>query len=191
MWLKCFSCGVCTGATWVKLISIQSIFQEKRWTGEQSVPNDAICVIDNLHENNSKYFYKSWMCSFILCVKLQLRLNFHWVPASFHEVISFIPTKQNRSFTEKVTASSFCRKILLNLSWMQEFITCLPICTVWPSISSHMVGINMFTNTSNSKDHFTIIFYFFRNTEDFVVWVDSSKVKLHLMNYDGESLFRI
>uniref|UniRef100_A0AAZ3NYD3 Small ribosomal subunit protein uS4 N-terminal domain-containing protein n=1 Tax=Oncorhynchus tshawytscha TaxID=74940 RepID=A0AAZ3NYD3_ONCTS len=82
-----------------------------------------------------------------------------------------IPTKQNLALTEKVTASSFCRRRL-------------------PTI---MVSLRM---AQNLKTAITFIeqgqivtdaaFLVTRNMEDFVTWVDSSKIKQHVMTYNDE-----
>lgn len=91
--------------------------------------------------------------------------------------IGLIPTKQNLALTEKVTASSFCRRrlpsIMLNLRMAQNLKTAITFIE-----QGHVrVGPEIITDPA---------FLVTRNMEDFVTWVDSSKIKLHVMNYNDE-----
>lgn len=91
--------------------------------------------------------------------------------------IGLIPTKQNLSLTEKVTASSFCRRrlpsIMLNLRMAQTLKTAITFIE-----QGHVrVGPEIITDPA---------FLVTRNMEDFVTWVDSSKIKQHVMNYNDE-----
>ncbi|KAM7400994.1 hypothetical protein PAMA_005274 [Pampus argenteus] len=91
--------------------------------------------------------------------------------------IGLIPTKQNLSLTEKVTASSFCRRrlpsIMLNLRMAQNLKTAITFIE-----QGHVrVGPEIITDPA---------FLVTRNMEDFVTWVDSSKIKQHVMNYNDE-----
>uniref|UniRef100_A0A7N6ABW3 Small ribosomal subunit protein uS4 N-terminal domain-containing protein n=1 Tax=Anabas testudineus TaxID=64144 RepID=A0A7N6ABW3_ANATE len=84
--------------------------------------------------------------------------------------IGLVPTKQNLSLTEKVTASSFCRRrlpsIMLNLRMAQNLKT----------------AITFIEQGRILKDKINL----YSNMEDFVTWVDSSKIKQHVMNYNDE-----
>ncbi|KAJ0059364.1 hypothetical protein NL108_015939 [Boleophthalmus pectinirostris] len=91
--------------------------------------------------------------------------------------IGLIPTKQNLALTEKVTASSFCRRrlpsIMLNLRMAQNLKTAITFIE-----QGHVrVGPEIVTDPA---------FLVTRNMEDFVTWVDSSKIKQHVMNYNDE-----
>uniref|UniRef100_A0A8C4DE86 U3 small nucleolar ribonucleoprotein protein IMP3 n=1 Tax=Dicentrarchus labrax TaxID=13489 RepID=A0A8C4DE86_DICLA len=91
--------------------------------------------------------------------------------------IGLLPTKQNLSLTEKVTASSFCRRrlpsIMLNLRMAQNLKTAITFIE-----QGHVrVGPDIVTDPA---------FLVTRNMEDFVTWVDSSKIKQHVMNYNDE-----
>ncbi|XP_028987671.1 U3 small nucleolar ribonucleoprotein protein IMP3 [Betta splendens] len=91
--------------------------------------------------------------------------------------IGLIPTKQNLSLTEKVTASSFCRRrlpsIMVNLCMAQNLKTAITFIE-----QGHVrVGPELITDPA---------FLVTRNMEDFVTWVDSSKIKKHIMNYNNE-----
>nr|XP_046264776.1 U3 small nucleolar ribonucleoprotein protein IMP3 isoform X2 [Scatophagus argus] len=91
--------------------------------------------------------------------------------------IGLIPTKQDLSLTEKVTASSFCRRrlpsIMLNLRMAQNLKTAITFIE-----QGHVrVGPDIITDPA---------FLVTRNMEDFVTWVDSSKIKQHVMNYNEE-----
>uniref|UniRef100_A0A3P9NKV2 IMP U3 small nucleolar ribonucleoprotein 3 n=1 Tax=Poecilia reticulata TaxID=8081 RepID=A0A3P9NKV2_POERE len=87
--------------------------------------------------------------------------------------IGLIPTRQNLSLTEKVTASSFCRE---NVG-------------LFPSNNKGclVVFLNMLTDIRVGPDIVTDpAFLVTRNMEDFVTWVDSSKIKQHVLNYNDE-----
>lgn len=88
-----------------------------------------------------------------------------------------IPTKQNLALTEKVTASSFCRRrlpcIMLNLRMAQN----LKMAITFIEQGHVRVGTDVVTDPA---------FLVTRNMEDFVTWVDSSKIKQHVMNYNDE-----
>ncbi|KAL3054608.1 U3 small nucleolar ribonucleoprotein protein IMP3 [Trematomus bernacchii] len=91
--------------------------------------------------------------------------------------IGLTPTKQNLSLTEKVSASSFCRRrlpsIMLNLRMAQNLKTAITFIQ-----QGHVrVGPEIITDPA---------FLVTRNMEDFVTWVDSSKIKQHVLNYNDE-----
>ncbi|KAL0966754.1 hypothetical protein UPYG_G00299730 [Umbra pygmaea] len=88
-----------------------------------------------------------------------------------------IPTKQNLSLTEKVTASAFCRRrlpcIMVNLRMAQNLKTAISFIE-----QGHVrVGPEIITDPA---------FLITRNMEDFVTWVDTSKIKQHVMTYNEE-----
>uniref|UniRef100_A0A3Q3QC29 U3 small nucleolar ribonucleoprotein protein IMP3 n=1 Tax=Monopterus albus TaxID=43700 RepID=A0A3Q3QC29_MONAL len=92
--------------------------------------------------------------------------------------IGLIPTRQNLSLTEKVTASSFCRRrlpsIMLNLRMAQNLKTAITFIE-----QGHVrVGPDIVTDPAFLVTRL--------NMEDFVTWVDSSKIKQHVMNYNDE-----
>lgn len=88
-----------------------------------------------------------------------------------------IPTKQNLALTEKVTASSFCRRrlptIVVSLRMAQNLKTAI----IFIEQGHVRVGPEIVTDPA---------FLVTRNMEDFVTWVDSSKIKQHVMNYNEE-----
>uniref|UniRef100_A0A672H7E1 U3 small nucleolar ribonucleoprotein protein IMP3 n=1 Tax=Salarias fasciatus TaxID=181472 RepID=A0A672H7E1_SALFA len=95
--------------------------------------------------------------------------------------IGLIPTKQNLSLTEKITASSFCRKkknpnILYSLH-VSETTQNLKTAITFIQQGHVRVGPDIITDPA---------FLVTRNMEDFVTWVDSSKIKKHVMNYNEE-----
>uniref|UniRef100_A0A8C2JSJ0 IMP U3 small nucleolar ribonucleoprotein 3 n=1 Tax=Cyprinus carpio TaxID=7962 RepID=A0A8C2JSJ0_CYPCA len=81
--------------------------------------------------------------------------------------VGLIPTKQKLSLTNEVSASAFCRRrlptIMLKLHMAQNLKT---------AITFIEQGL--------------IVQYSYRSLEDFVTWVDSSKIKQHVMNYNEE-----
>ncbi|PWA17415.1 hypothetical protein CCH79_00011226, partial [Gambusia affinis] len=109
--------------------------------------------------------------------------------------IGLIPTRQNLSLTEKVTASSFCRRrlpsIMLNLRMAQNLKTAItfiqqgrilqsvcPSGVCYPRENADVrVGPDIVTDPA---------FLVTRNMEDFVTWVDLSKIKQHVLNYNDE-----
>uniref|UniRef100_A0A7N8YJ45 IMP U3 small nucleolar ribonucleoprotein 3 n=1 Tax=Mastacembelus armatus TaxID=205130 RepID=A0A7N8YJ45_9TELE len=90
--------------------------------------------------------------------------------------IGLIPTRQNLSLTDKVTASAFCRRrlpsIMLNLRMAQNLKTAITFIEQGRILHCDRI--------------LTLLLDIFRNMEDFVTWVDSSKIKQHVMNYNDE-----
>ncbi|KAK9538949.1 hypothetical protein VZT92_004088 [Zoarces viviparus] len=91
--------------------------------------------------------------------------------------IGLLPTRQNLALTDKVTASSFCRRrlpsIMVSLRMAQNLKTAITFIE-----QGHVrVGIDIVKDPA---------FLVTRNMEDFVTWVDSSKIKQHVMNYNEE-----
>ncbi|XP_051556530.1 U3 small nucleolar ribonucleoprotein protein IMP3-like [Myxocyprinus asiaticus] len=91
--------------------------------------------------------------------------------------IGLIPTKQNLSLAVDVSASSFCRRrlptIMLKLRMAQNLKTAITFIE-----QGHIrVGPEIVTDPA---------FLVTRSMEDFVTWVDSSKIKQHVMNYNEE-----
>ncbi|KAF7223287.1 U3 small nucleolar ribonucleoprotein protein IMP3 isoform X1 [Nothobranchius furzeri] len=91
--------------------------------------------------------------------------------------LGVIPTRQNLALTEKVTVSSFCRRrlpcIMINLHMAQN----LKMAVGFIQQGHVRVGPDVVTDPA---------FLVTRNMEDFVTWVDSSKIKQHVMNYNDE-----
>ncbi|XP_041064842.1 U3 small nucleolar ribonucleoprotein protein IMP3 isoform X1 [Carcharodon carcharias] len=88
-----------------------------------------------------------------------------------------IPTKQGLHLCEKVSASSFCRRrlptIMVKLRMAQNLKTAITFIE-----QGHVrVGPEVITDPA---------FMVTRNTEDYVTWVDSSKIKQHVMEYNEE-----
>ncbi|XP_055058927.1 U3 small nucleolar ribonucleoprotein protein IMP3 [Paramisgurnus dabryanus] len=91
--------------------------------------------------------------------------------------VGLIPTKQNLSLANEVSASSFCRRrlptIMLKLRMAQNLKTAITFIE-----QGHIrVGPELVTDPA---------FLVTRSMEDFVTWVDSSKIKQHVMNYNEE-----
>ncbi|XP_062382644.1 U3 small nucleolar ribonucleoprotein protein IMP3 [Sardina pilchardus] len=91
--------------------------------------------------------------------------------------VGLIPTKQNLSLVENVSASSFCRRrlptVMVRLRMAQDLKTAVTFIE-----QGHIrVGPEIVTDPA---------FLITRNMEDFVTWVDSSKIKQHVMNYNEE-----
>ncbi|XP_077581212.1 U3 small nucleolar ribonucleoprotein IMP3 isoform X1 [Stigmatopora nigra] len=88
-----------------------------------------------------------------------------------------IPTKQSLSLTEKVTASSFCRRrlplIVKKLNMAQD----VKMAITFIQQGHVRVGPEVVTDPA---------FLVTRNMEDFVTWVDSSKIKRHVLNYNEQ-----
>lgn len=91
--------------------------------------------------------------------------------------VGLIPTKQNLSLANEVSASAFCRRrlptIMLKLRMAQNLRNAITFIE-----QGHIrVGPEVITDPA---------FLVTRNMEDFVTWVDSSKIKQHVMNYNEE-----
>ncbi|XP_042575232.1 U3 small nucleolar ribonucleoprotein protein IMP3-like [Cyprinus carpio] len=88
--------------------------------------------------------------------------------------VGLIPTKQKLSLTNEVSASAFCRRrlptIMLKLRMAQNLKTAITFIEQGYVQSGPPV----------------IVQYSYRSLEDFVTWVDSSKIKQHVMNYNEE-----
>ncbi|XP_030630311.1 U3 small nucleolar ribonucleoprotein IMP3 [Chanos chanos] len=91
--------------------------------------------------------------------------------------VGLIPTKQSLALASEVCASSFCRRrlptVMLRLRMAQNLKTAITFIE-----QGHIrVGTEIVTDPA---------FIVTRNMEDFVTWVDSSKIKQHVMNYNDE-----
>eukprot|EP00079_Xenopus_tropicalis_P034707 XP_017948478.1 PREDICTED: U3 small nucleolar ribonucleoprotein protein IMP3 isoform X1 [Xenopus tropicalis] len=91
--------------------------------------------------------------------------------------MGLIPTKQNLQLCQNVSASSFCRRrlptIVVKLRMAQNLKTAITFIE-----QGHIrVGPEVITDPA---------FLVTRNMEDFVTWVDSSKIKKHVMEYNEE-----
>lgn len=91
--------------------------------------------------------------------------------------MGIIPTKQSLQLADNVSASSFCRRrlptIVVKLRMAQNLKTAITFIE-----QGHIrVGTEVVTDPA---------FLVTRNMEDFVTWVDSSKIKKHVMEYNEE-----
>ncbi|KAM4722250.1 U3 small nucleolar ribonucleoprotein IMP3 [Rhinophrynus dorsalis] len=91
--------------------------------------------------------------------------------------MGLIPTKQGLQLCQDVSASSFCRRrlptIVVKLRMSQNLKTAITFIE-----QGHIrVGPEVITDPA---------FLVTRNMEDFVTWVDSSKIKKHVMEYNEE-----
>ncbi|XP_018432259.1 PREDICTED: U3 small nucleolar ribonucleoprotein protein IMP3 [Nanorana parkeri] len=91
--------------------------------------------------------------------------------------MGLIPTKQGLQLCDMVTASSFCRRrlpsIVVKLRMAQNLKTAITFIE-----QAHIrVGPEVVTDPA---------YLVTRNMEDFVTWVDSSKIKKHVAEYNEE-----
>ncbi|KAM4044714.1 U3 small nucleolar ribonucleoprotein IMP3 [Anomaloglossus baeobatrachus] len=91
--------------------------------------------------------------------------------------MGLIPTKQNLQLCDDVSASSFCRRrlpsIVVKLRMAQNLKTAITFIE-----QGHIrVGAEVVTDPA---------YLVTRNMEDFITWVDSSKIKKHVMDYNEE-----
>ncbi|XP_075709285.1 U3 small nucleolar ribonucleoprotein IMP3 [Rhinoderma darwinii] len=91
--------------------------------------------------------------------------------------MGLIPTKQGLQLCDAVSASSFCRRrlptIMVTLRMAQNLKTAITFIE-----QGHVrVGAEVVTDPA---------FLVTRNMEDFITWVDSSKIKKHVMEYNEE-----
>ncbi|KAL6489795.1 hypothetical protein MHYP_G00001400 [Metynnis hypsauchen] len=91
--------------------------------------------------------------------------------------VGLIPTKQNLSLADNVSASSFCRRRLPSVMMKLHMAQNLKTAITFIEQGHIRVGPDIVTDPA---------FLVTRNMEDFVTWVDSSKIKQHVMNYNEE-----
>ncbi|XP_069087173.1 U3 small nucleolar ribonucleoprotein protein IMP3 isoform X1 [Pleurodeles waltl] len=93
--------------------------------------------------------------------------------------MGLINTKQGLQLSENVSASSFCRRrlptIMVKLRMAQNLKTAITFIE-----QGHIrIGPEVVTDSA---------YLVTRNMEDFVTWVDSSKIKKHVMEYNEEDV---
>ncbi|XP_051868415.1 U3 small nucleolar ribonucleoprotein protein IMP3 isoform X1 [Pristis pectinata] len=91
--------------------------------------------------------------------------------------LGLIPTRQGLQLCERVSASSFCRRrlptIMVKLRMAQNLRTAITFIE-----QGHIrIGPEVVTDPAILVT---------RNMEDFITWVDSSKIKRHVMEYNEE-----
>ncbi|XP_056409384.1 U3 small nucleolar ribonucleoprotein protein IMP3-like [Hyla sarda] len=91
--------------------------------------------------------------------------------------MGLIPTKMSLQLCDTVTASAFCRRrlptILVKLRMAQNLTTAITYIE-----QGHVrVGAEVVTDPA---------YLVTRNMEDFITWVDTSKIKRHVMEYNDE-----
>ncbi|XP_077065809.1 U3 small nucleolar ribonucleoprotein IMP3 [Siphateles boraxobius] len=91
--------------------------------------------------------------------------------------IGLIPTKQNLSLANDVSASAFCRRRLPTIMLKLRMAPSLKMATTFIEQGHIRVGPEIVTDPA---------FLITRSMEDFITWVDSSKIKQHVMNYNEE-----
>ncbi|CAH1242996.1 IMP3 [Branchiostoma lanceolatum] len=90
-------------------------------------------------------------------------------------VLGLIPTKRNLGNVTKVSASSFCRRRLPVIMVKLRMAQTLQMATQFIEQGHVRVGPELITDPA---------FLVTRNMEDFVTWVDTSKIRQHLMEYN-------
>lgn len=91
--------------------------------------------------------------------------------------MGLIPTKQSLELCDRVSASSFCRRRLPTIMIKLRMSQNLKMATTFIEQGHVRVGTDIITDPA---------FIVTRNMEDFVTWVDSSKIKRHVMDYNEE-----
>ncbi|XP_063283025.1 U3 small nucleolar ribonucleoprotein protein IMP3 [Pelobates fuscus] len=91
--------------------------------------------------------------------------------------MGLIPTKQSLQLCEMVSASSFCRRRLPTIVVRLRMAQNLKTAVTFIEQGHIRVGPEVITDPA---------FLVTRNMEDFVTWVDSSKIKKHVMEYNEE-----
>ncbi|XP_030764567.1 U3 small nucleolar ribonucleoprotein protein IMP3 [Sitophilus oryzae] len=91
-------------------------------------------------------------------------------------VMGLIPTRWDLSLAEKVTASCFCRRRL-------------PVVMVRNKMSENIKGAIKLIEQGHVRVGTELVkdpaFLVTRSLEDFVTWVNSSKIKQHVLEYNG------
>ncbi|CAH0390766.1 unnamed protein product [Bemisia tabaci] len=92
-------------------------------------------------------------------------------------VIGLIPSKKDLSLCDEVTASSFCRRRL-------------PVVMARNKMAENLTSATQFIEQGHVRVGTEIVkdpaFLVTRNLEDFVTWVDSSKIRQHVLEYNDE-----
>ncbi|XP_057657682.1 U3 small nucleolar ribonucleoprotein protein IMP3 [Diorhabda carinulata] len=91
-------------------------------------------------------------------------------------LMGLIPTRWDLSLAEKVTASCFCRRRLAVLMVRNKMSESIKGATKLIEQGHVRVGPEMIKDPA---------FLVTRTLEDFVTWVDSSKIKRHILEYNG------
>ncbi|CAI9581756.1 unnamed protein product [Staurois parvus] len=91
--------------------------------------------------------------------------------------MGLIPTKQGLHLCDMVSASSFCRRRLPSIVVKLRMAQNLKSAITFIEQGHVRVGPEVVTDPA---------FLVTRTMEDFVTWVDSSKIKKHVMNYNEE-----
>ncbi|XP_058736088.1 uncharacterized protein LOC131608176 [Vicia villosa] len=88
-----------------------------------------------------------------------------------------IPTRQSITLCERLTASSFCRRRLSTVLVRLKFAEHLKEAVTYIEQGHVRVGPNTVTDPA---------FLVTRNQEDFITWVDSSKIKRKVLQYNDK-----
>ncbi|XP_028833724.1 U3 small nucleolar ribonucleoprotein IMP3 [Denticeps clupeoides] len=91
--------------------------------------------------------------------------------------VGLVPTKQSLALASSVSASAFCRRRLPTVMVRLRMAQSLKTAITFIEQGHIRVGTEIVTDPA---------FLVTRNMEDFVTWVDSSKIKQHVMNYNDE-----
>ncbi|KAM4640906.1 U3 small nucleolar ribonucleoprotein IMP3 isoform 1-T1 [Discoglossus pictus] len=91
--------------------------------------------------------------------------------------MGLIPTKQSLQLCQNVSASSFCRRRLPTMVVKLRMAQNLKTAITFIEQGHIRVGPEVITDPA---------FLVSRNMEDFITWVDSSKIKKHVMEYNEE-----
>ncbi|XP_055497976.1 U3 small nucleolar ribonucleoprotein protein IMP3 [Leucoraja erinacea] len=91
--------------------------------------------------------------------------------------LGLISTRQGLQLCEKVSASSFCRRRLPTIMIKLHMAENLKTAITFIEQGHIRIGPEVITDPA---------FIVTRNMEDFITWVDSSKIKRHVMEYNEE-----
>ncbi|XP_073705676.1 U3 small nucleolar ribonucleoprotein protein IMP3 [Garra rufa] len=91
--------------------------------------------------------------------------------------VGLITTKQSLSLANEVNASAFCRRRLPSIMLKLHMAESLKTAVTFIEQGHIRVGPEVVTDPA---------FLVTRSMEDFITWVDSSKIKQHVMNYNEE-----
>lgn len=91
--------------------------------------------------------------------------------------MGIIPTRQGLQLCDKVSASSFCRRRLPTIIIKLRMAQNLKMAVTFIEQGHVRVGTEVVMDPA---------FLVTRSMEDFVTWVDSSKIRRHLMDYNEE-----
>lgn len=156
-----------------------------QWKNEQSIRE--IKVLRRYHiQNREDYVAYNKICGYVTKLVADLRTYDSKDPYRIKMTdellnklynMGVIPTKKSLSLCERLSASAFCRRRLPVVLVRMKFCETLKEAVTFVEQGHIRVGPTVITDPA---------FLVTRSFEDFVTWVDSSKIKRTIMKYSDK-----